>query len=1066
MKVGIALAAMAVGAALSCAADRAETLNWFLENEYGFRPAATEKPEVSFAPDGADKVLADGKTVRKRIRITYKGPYATKSFVALAFIPKSERPVPAALLLSNRPGVMPLDDEGVVTSTFWPRKLINDRGYAAIAFYLSDLASETYVPATALRSGVFEAYEKYEDRKPNSWGVLSAWAWGASRVMDWIETEKAIDAKRVMIVGHSRGGKCALFAGVTDPRFALVCPNDSGTGGVRRNRMDLPDAEPWTSFDYFGCSYWFCDNFRKTFKQDNGQGVAHDQDEWMSLVAPRLLCVHSAAADDWAGPDGERASALAAAETWRRQGVPGGIWYDVREGGHDLNLIDWTGYLDFADAHWRGAVVTVKPGDAEDLRRQLARKERPLHVIVPEGEYKGDKEIAVPSGVTLRAHPKARFACALRVQGPAKDVTVEGGEWKSLVLVGVKNLKVREVTVGDSYRNPLMVSGCDGFDIRRARAGTISIERCANGAVDDVTLAAPLSVLDSHDLSIRRVRLETTATAWGVMGSRGLKDVTFENCSFGVASGPAILFEGNGTYENVLFRNFTCWATRSVLKPYPLVSIGGTMKGRGVEFNGFRRDWAKDADPTRPLAADARTLDILGADGLAKPAKWDAGAPHFNGAKVFGARPNMLFSHTFAVRGARQGLGFFVAKGELPAGVKLDARTGVLSGKVEKPGDYNFTVKAQNAEGAAEIAFTLAVGEKLMLTPQLGWTSWFAYLNDIDAEGVRREANAIVEKGLAARGYAYVNIDSSWQGDRSDWRNHGLMPNAKFPDMKGLVGEIHALGLKAGIYSTPMLFAWGTDNYNLYRGSSTFPADDSEPGHHFGIGKTRCEEADAALWGEWGFDYLKYDWGKGTEPKFAAAMRAALDRTGRDFTLSLCTDCQPASAGEYAKVAQIVRGNKDVSDKWPAITNVVRANAAWLKDVRPGFWYDLDMLAVGPQLHTILLGRKRWFNNLTHNEAAFHFIYWAFCANPLHLSCKVSEMDEFTLDLVSNEELLALNQDYPAQPPTFEDAGGGLLIGRRKLSDGRTVTGYFNLADTFVERDGHYLPPHGAKIVP
>ena len=98
-------------------------------------------------------------------------------------------------------------------------------------------------------------------------------------------------------------------------------------------------------------------------------------------------------------------------------------------------------------------------------------------------------------------------------------------------------------------------------------------------------------------------------------------------------------------------------------------------------------------------------------------------------------------------------------------------------------------------------------------------------------------------------------------------------------------------------------------------------------------------------------------------------------------------------------------------------------------------------------------------------QSAFHFIYWAFCANPLHLSCKVSEMDEFTLDLVSNEELLALNQDYPAQPPTFEDAGGGLLIGRRKLSDGRTVTGYFNLADTFVERDGHYLPPHAAKIV-
>ena len=329
--------------------DRAETLAWFLRNEYGVRPAAAEKPDVSFERFSPDREVANGLAVRKRIRVNCRGPHGTNSFVFSAFIPKSGRPVPATLLLCNRAGVVSTNETVETAGEFWPYDEIVRRGYAAIAFYLSDLANETYVADTALRSGVFAAYERFEDRRPDSWGVLSAWAWGASRVMDWLVAEPSVDAARTMVIGHSRGGKAALVAGVTDERFAMVVSNDSGTGGARLNKMEVPESEPWTSFGHFGVTYWFCDNYRRTFEADNGMGAAHDQDEWLALVAPRILAVGSGADDKWAGPEGERAAAEKAAEMWKRMGVPGNIDYWMRPGGHGLTREDWGHYLDFAD---------------------------------------------------------------------------------------------------------------------------------------------------------------------------------------------------------------------------------------------------------------------------------------------------------------------------------------------------------------------------------------------------------------------------------------------------------------------------------------------------------------------------------------------------------------------------------------------------------------------------------------------------------------------------------------------------------------------------------------------
>ena len=343
---GLALAALAAGCATVeipawNASDRETTLKWFLENEYGVRPKAAEKPAVTFAAEGPDRVMMDGQAVRKRIRATYIGPYGTGSFVFTAFIPaKAERPVPSFLLICNRDPVENIDPERKNRSDFWPAEEIVRRGYAALAFYNGDLAPDH---DTGCTEGVFACYEqKVRYRTRSLWGTLSAWAWGASRVMDWIETEPALDAKRVAVVGHSRGGKTSLLAAVTDPRFAMACVNGSGCSGVKLNRMDQPESEHLVDI----CSvfpYWFCKNYIRWVNRD--MEIPYDQHQFLALVAPRLVAVGAADEDAWAGPEAEEACCRLARPAWSD---PTDVDYHIRPGKHNLTLVDWTAYMDFA----------------------------------------------------------------------------------------------------------------------------------------------------------------------------------------------------------------------------------------------------------------------------------------------------------------------------------------------------------------------------------------------------------------------------------------------------------------------------------------------------------------------------------------------------------------------------------------------------------------------------------------------------------------------------------------------------------------------------------------------
>ena len=201
---------------------RPEIRERVLTRMYGKRPPAAERPQVSFAAAEPDREMIGGAAVRKRVRITSRGPYGAHCFTATAFIPKASKPVASFILICNRSAAENLDPERKVKSGFWPVEEIVARGYAAIAFFNGDVAPETRNPATAFLSGVFPCFERAQDRTDESWGTLSAWAWGASRVLDWIETEPTLDARHVAVVGHSRGGKTSLLAGATDERFAWM----------------------------------------------------------------------------------------------------------------------------------------------------------------------------------------------------------------------------------------------------------------------------------------------------------------------------------------------------------------------------------------------------------------------------------------------------------------------------------------------------------------------------------------------------------------------------------------------------------------------------------------------------------------------------------------------------------------------------------------------------------------------------------------------------------------------------------------------------------------------------
>ena len=302
----------------------------------------------------------EGKALRKKIYISYQGPGGKGGINLTLFLPIDKtNPAPVFLLLNNRSDTN-IDPDRSIKSGFWPAEDIISRGYTAAAFSLEDVDPDKYDGFKDGVHGIFDANDT--PRSSNAWGTISAWAWGASRVMDYFETEPDIDAARVAVVGHSRGGKAALWCGAQDKRFAMVVSNNSGCTGAavargKKGEMikDINDTFP----------HWFCKNYR--MYNGNEYKLPIDQHMLLSLIAPRILYVTSATADAWSDPKAEFLSCILADSVYNLFGLKGlethdmpaadypimgeHIAYHIRTGQHDLTEYDWSRFMDFADMY-------------------------------------------------------------------------------------------------------------------------------------------------------------------------------------------------------------------------------------------------------------------------------------------------------------------------------------------------------------------------------------------------------------------------------------------------------------------------------------------------------------------------------------------------------------------------------------------------------------------------------------------------------------------------------------------------------------------------------------------
>ena len=241
----------------------------------------------------------------------------------------------------------------------WPLELALRRGCGVATYFYGDLEEDH---AEGWRTGLRGYLRKQSDRTgaaPDEWGALGVWAWGLSRAMDYLAANPAVDAKRVVVFGHSRHGKTALWAGAQDERFAAVISNDSGEGGAALARRNFGETIA-DSVRAFG--YWFCENYRRY--AGHAADLPTDQHMLLALCAPRPLYVASATEDLWADPRGEFLSAVHAAPAYRLFGLEGlgtiemsppdrpigqRIGYHLRTGKHDITAYDWEQYLNFAD---------------------------------------------------------------------------------------------------------------------------------------------------------------------------------------------------------------------------------------------------------------------------------------------------------------------------------------------------------------------------------------------------------------------------------------------------------------------------------------------------------------------------------------------------------------------------------------------------------------------------------------------------------------------------------------------------------------------------------------------
>lgn len=360
---------------------RPELLDFFEEQVYGKVPGELDIKSIKVL-ERSDNAL-NGKATRRQVQITFNHQGKMLSFTILIYLPKkldkapiflgynffgnhtvvtdSNIIVPMAWIgLSEPLGIIshiPSESARGVRSNRWPIEKLIDAGYGLATVYYGEVAPDR----DDFDEGVQPLlYEKGQEKpKPNEWGKIAAWAWGYSRALDYLEGEDDIDASRIVVFGHSRLGKAALWAGVTDVRFAGVISNNSGCGGAALSKRKYGETISQINAEF---PIWFCEDFKDY--NNNEEVLPVDQHELLALIAPRPLYVASAVDDEWADPKGEFLSAYYASRVYALFGKDGieskeipklntpvgcTVSYHIRTGKHDVTDYDWSQYIIWAD---------------------------------------------------------------------------------------------------------------------------------------------------------------------------------------------------------------------------------------------------------------------------------------------------------------------------------------------------------------------------------------------------------------------------------------------------------------------------------------------------------------------------------------------------------------------------------------------------------------------------------------------------------------------------------------------------------------------------------------------
>ncbi len=333
---------------------RPEILGLFRENVFGVVPDT--KYEMSFSTINEDRNAINGAATLKQIDIKIESGGKSLIIHLTLFTPNGKKKKsPVFLLIDNR-GPANTDPLRKVKSEFWPVEEAIARGYGMAVFYNADVDPDKH---DEFKNGIHAVLDK-GPRPDNAWGTIAAWAWGASRCMDYLVTDKDVDGSRVAVVGHSRGGKTALWAGAEDTRFAIVVSNESGCAGaaLARRRYGETVARINTSFPH-----WFNANFKKF--NNNEDALPLDMHMLLALIAPRALYVDCASEDLWGDPAGSYISLYKSVPVFNilgaksdlpevmpplnKQVMSGKVAYHVRDGVHNMLLKDWNFFMDFAD---------------------------------------------------------------------------------------------------------------------------------------------------------------------------------------------------------------------------------------------------------------------------------------------------------------------------------------------------------------------------------------------------------------------------------------------------------------------------------------------------------------------------------------------------------------------------------------------------------------------------------------------------------------------------------------------------------------------------------------------